>query len=81
LIGRKAGAIRCEAVRRYAKVGVDLRPGGGPRALGYPLHFSATPTVEPKAAPALGQHSREVLRECGYAAEEIRDLVAAGAVA
>ncbi len=70
-----------QAQARGMVVEVEHAEAGRTRALGCPLHFSATPTVEPKAAPALGQHSQEVLREYGYADDEIRDLVAAGAVA
>jgi crotonobetainyl-CoA:carnitine CoA-transferase CaiB-like acyl-CoA transferase len=62
-------------------VDVEHAEAGRTRALGCPLHFSGTPTVEPKAAPALGQHSREVLREYGYIDTEIDALIAIGAVA
>lgn len=33
------------------------------------------------ATPTLGRHSREILAECGYAAAEIENLIASGAVA
>ena len=62
-------------------VEVDHVEAGRTRGIGCPLHFSATPTVAPQAAPALGQHSRDVLREYGYADGEIDALLAAGAVA
>ncbi|MDZ7653258.1 MAG: CoA transferase [Burkholderiaceae bacterium] len=70
-----------QAQARGMVVEVEHAEAGRTRALGCPLHFSATPTAEPKAAPALGQHSREVLREYGYNDPEIDDLVASGAVA
>jgi crotonobetainyl-CoA:carnitine CoA-transferase CaiB-like acyl-CoA transferase len=70
-----------QAQARGMVVEVEHAEAGRTRALGCPLHFSATQTVEPKAAPALGQHSREVLREYGYADGEIDALVASGAVA
>jgi crotonobetainyl-CoA:carnitine CoA-transferase CaiB-like acyl-CoA transferase len=54
---------------------------GATRALGTPLHFSATPARVDRPAPLLGEHTREVLRECGYADAEIAALVAEGAVA
>ncbi|HEX5863605.1 MAG TPA: CoA transferase [Casimicrobiaceae bacterium] len=54
---------------------------GATRALGSPLHFSATPTRIDRAAPLLGEHTREVLRECGYAEQEIETFVAEGVVA
>lgn len=70
-----------QAQARGMVVEVEHRDAGRTRALGCPLHFSATPTVEPKAAPALGQHSREVLREYGYSDGEIDALIESGAVA
>jgi len=46
-----------------------------------PLHFSGTPVVSPVAAPLLGQHTDEVLREeLGYSEEKIRELRALGAL-
>jgi crotonobetainyl-CoA:carnitine CoA-transferase CaiB-like acyl-CoA transferase len=62
---------------------VDLEhPGAGAtRALGCPLHFSRTPSRVDRPAPLLGEHTREVLRECGYAKAEIDALIAAGVVA
>ena len=62
---------------------VDLahREAGATRALGCPLHFSATPTRVDRPAPRLGEHTREVLSECGYATSEIDALAAAGVVA
>jgi formyl-CoA transferase len=48
------------------------------RGLAHPLDFGAGPA--PVAAPALGQHSREILSGFGYADEEIERLCRAGAV-
>lgn len=45
-----------------------------------PARFSASPASIRRMAPRLGQHSREVLREAGYADEEIDRLVTAKAV-
>jgi crotonobetainyl-CoA:carnitine CoA-transferase CaiB-like acyl-CoA transferase len=61
---------------------VDLEhPQAGPtRALGCPIHFSATPAGRAHAAPLLGQHTRDVLREFGYSEEEIDTLIARGVV-
>ena len=39
---------------------------GATKALGCPIHFSATPTQITRSAPLLGEHTREVLREYGY---------------
>ena len=62
---------------------VDLvHPQAGPtKALGCPVHFSATPTSITRPAPLLGEHTREVLREYGYADADIDGFVAAGVVA
>ncbi|HEY5365743.1 MAG TPA: CoA transferase [Casimicrobiaceae bacterium] len=61
---------------------VDLvHPTAGPtKALGCPVHFSATPTSVTRPAPLLGEHTREVLREHGYVDGEIDALVAEGVV-
>lgn len=46
-----------------------------------PLHFSGTPVVPPVAAPMLGQHTEEVLRDVlGYSEDKVRELRAAGAL-
>ena len=54
---------------------------GATRALGCPLHFSTTPTRVDRPAPRLGEHTREVLRECGYSDAVINAFVAEGVVA
>ncbi|MEO8675646.1 MAG: CoA transferase [Casimicrobiaceae bacterium] len=62
---------------------VDLvHPQAGPtKALGCPIHFSATPARVDRPAPLLGEHTRELLRECGYADTEIDAFAADGVVA
>ncbi|MCX8003927.1 MAG: CoA transferase, partial [Burkholderiaceae bacterium] len=54
---------------------------GHTRALGCPLHFSATPTAIERPAPLLGEHTREVLREAGYSDAQIAALADCGAIA
>ena len=62
---------------------VDLvHPEAGPtKALGCPVHFSATPTRVTRAAPMLGEHTRELLREYGYAESDIDGFITAGVAA
>jgi crotonobetainyl-CoA:carnitine CoA-transferase CaiB-like acyl-CoA transferase len=62
---------------------VDLvHPQAGPtKAIGCPIHFSATPTRADRPAPLLGEHTRELLRECGYVDAEIDAFVSDGVVA
>ena len=57
-------------------------PQAGPtKAIGCPIHFSATPTRITRPAPALGQHTREILADYGYDDAAIDVLVADGVVA
>ncbi len=57
-------------------------PAAGPtRSLGCPIHFSETPTRVDRPAPLLGEHTRELLREFGYADAEIDAFLAKGLVA
>jgi crotonobetainyl-CoA:carnitine CoA-transferase CaiB-like acyl-CoA transferase len=52
---------------------------GRTRALGLPIKLSATPGRVSRAAPLLGQHTREVLAEYGFGGQEIEALIGAGA--
>ncbi len=45
-----------------------------------PIKFSATPPVYDRPPPTLGQHTAEVLRECGLDEAEIARLRSLGAV-
>ena len=54
---------------------------GATKALGCPIHFSATPPHVERPAPLLGEHTRELLRECSYTDAEIDTLAADGIVA
>ncbi|RYY65339.1 MAG: CoA transferase, partial [Comamonadaceae bacterium] len=61
-------------------VDVDTAAGGTRPMIGFPVHFSGRNAPATAAAPRLGQHSVEVLREFGVAAGDIDRLIAAGCV-
>ena len=49
------------------------------KAIGLPIKFSDTPGHTGGPAPVLGEHTRELLAEMGYAPEDIAALIAGGA--
>ena len=51
---------------------------GPQRVVGPLADLSDTPSGHRFAAPSLGQHTREVLAEFGFSAEEIEGFVSAG---
>ncbi|MEO6626210.1 MAG: CoA transferase [Burkholderiaceae bacterium] len=59
---------------------IDHPALGGIVQMAVPSEWSDTPPGQPTPAPCLGQHSRAVLREAGYADARIDALVAQGAV-
>lgn len=69
-----------QALAREMIVEVDHPKAGKTKTIGHPIKFSRTPAKINHAAPLLGQHSKEVLAEFGYNAEEIETLIAAEAV-
>ena len=50
------------------------------RIVGVPIRMSETPLEPGAEAPELGEHSAEILREAGYADEEIAAFREAGVV-
>ncbi len=52
---------------------------GRVKAIGLPVKFSATPGGVRRPAPVFGEHTIEVLREHGFAAEEVAALLESGA--
>ena len=50
------------------------------RGVAKPIHFSESPCAAPYAAPALGQHTAEVLARYGYSEEDLQRLRALGAI-
>jgi crotonobetainyl-CoA:carnitine CoA-transferase CaiB-like acyl-CoA transferase len=48
--------------------------------IGIPVKLSATPGRIRRRAPALGEHSREILTEAGFSKEEVKVLMGKGVV-
>ncbi|MBA4214055.1 MAG: CoA transferase [Polaromonas sp.] len=70
-----------QTVARGMVVETDHPQAGTTRAIGCPIHFSASPDRSSTPAPLLGQHTREVLRELDLPESEIDALVAEGVIA
>ena len=68
-----------QALAREMVVEVHHPQAGPVKALGSPVKLSQTPARVDRPAPLLGEHTREVLGEFGFAAEEIDALLASGA--
>jgi crotonobetainyl-CoA:carnitine CoA-transferase CaiB-like acyl-CoA transferase len=64
-----------QVLARQQVVEVDDKLAGRTKALGLPIRFADTPGKVTAPAPALGQHTREVLAEFGYADNEIDELI------
>ncbi|MDP4023184.1 CoA transferase [Methylobacterium sp. NEAU 140] len=69
-----------QALAREMVVEVEHPRVGPMRTLGLPIKFSDTPGRVHGPAPLLGEHSRAILAEAGYAADAIDDLIARGIV-
>ena len=82
-----AAGVPCGRVMNLAEVFSDPQvlaqemvleiehPGHGPvRMTGFPVKLGATPAQLRRPAPALGEHTDEVLRELGYTPERITAL-------
>jgi crotonobetainyl-CoA:carnitine CoA-transferase CaiB-like acyl-CoA transferase len=60
---------------------IDHPRHGSVKTIGFPIHMSETPAALRLRAPALGEHTAEVLKELlGYAPDRIAELEASGAV-
>jgi alpha-methylacyl-CoA racemase len=75
-------ALDSELVREREMVVELEQPGvGGVQQLGIPIKLSRTPGDATKPAPALGEHTEEVLGEAGLSRDEISALLESGAAA
>jgi len=82
-----AVAARIEAMFDHPQVlaeehvGVYSHPEVGTyRGFRIPIRYTDSPLAQPRSAPALGEHTREVLREAGIGEDRIARLQEAGAV-
>lgn len=67
-----------QALARDMIVDVEHPQAGTVKTLGSPVKFHGTPGGVRCAAPMMGQHSREVLRDIGYSDSDIQELIDAG---
>jgi alpha-methylacyl-CoA racemase len=75
-------ALGSELMREREMVVEVDQPGLGPvRLLGMPVKFSGAPGDPTRPAPALGEHTDQVLREAGLSNEEVASLLESGAAA
>jgi crotonobetainyl-CoA:carnitine CoA-transferase CaiB-like acyl-CoA transferase len=54
---------------------------GSVRLLGVPIKLDRTPGDATRPAPALGEHTADVLGEAGFSEEEVEGLLESGAAA
>jgi len=66
---------------REMVVELDQPELGTVRLLGMPVKFSRTPGDATRPAPALGEHTREVLETAGFDVGELDELIESGAAA
>lgn len=69
-----------QALAREMIVDVEHASVGKVKTLGAAVKFHGTPTAVRRAAPLLGQHTKEILRECAYSDNEIDALLQEGVV-
>lgn len=75
-------ALESDLVREREMVVEWEQPELGPvRQLGVPVKLSRTPGDVHAPAPALGEHTEEVLADAGFSADEIAALIESGAAA
>ena len=69
-----------QTLARHMVVEQEHITAGKTKTLGLPVKFSKTPGSIDRAAPVLGQHTREVLSEFGYSNNKITELFERGIV-
>ena len=69
-----------QALAREMIVATDHPVAGNVKTIGHPVKFSETPGGVTRAAPLMGQHTAEVLRELGYSEEEISSMAKSGTI-
>ena len=69
-----------QALARDMVVDVEHTTEGTVKTLGLPVKFSQTPGKVVTGAPLYGEHTREVLVEHGYTADQVDDLMSVGVV-
>jgi crotonobetainyl-CoA:carnitine CoA-transferase CaiB-like acyl-CoA transferase len=69
-----------QTIAREMVVEVDHATLGPVQTLGLPVKFSGTPGKVRKGAPLYGEHTRQVLAEHGFGAEEIARFEQEGAI-
>jgi crotonobetainyl-CoA:carnitine CoA-transferase CaiB-like acyl-CoA transferase len=69
-----------QALAREMVVETTHPTAGKVKSIGLPIKFSETPGSVTRAAPVLGQHTREVLREHGFSDAEADQMAAQGAI-
>jgi alpha-methylacyl-CoA racemase len=73
-------ALESELVRdREMVISYEQPEFGEVKQLGFPIKLSRTPADVHRPAPALGEHTMEVLQEAGYSSEEVQALEESGA--
>ena len=69
-----------QAIARDMVPSTDHPVAGRVQTIGLPVKLSQTPGGVVRPAPLFGQHTREVLAEIGYSADEIAGMLEAGGV-
>lgn len=68
-----------QAIAREMIVETEHSKAGPVKTIGLPVKFSGTPGGVRRAAPLLGEQTREVLAEAGFSEMEIDEMLASGA--